>query len=650
MLSEPRGKDAASSSNAGEMRGRIEVQKKVKGVKVRGTRSKGIVLVIAAVCMIVSEGIAADEAGKKPDALKTLVLNGSWAFRFEDGKSFNEAGGPAFEATDTISVPGCFDAMPKWFMKRGTGLYRTSFTLDKGVERAWLVVDGMGLYGKFWIDGREIGVDDLPYSRVEIATGSLAAGEHELVAAVDNRFDWSYNKLAHSYYDFHFWGGFYHGVSLVFDDRRLFVRTRDYRTGRIEVEAVNFATKDFKTTLVFDGKVEIPVEFHDSRTTVNVPGFKLWSCEKPNLHRVAVREGKGLVAGTRFGVRTIEAHDGGLYLNGERIFLKGANRHDQHLLVGAATSEAAMLVDIQNLKEMGGNFFRCAHYPQCREFLDLCDEMGVLVWEESLGWGNGKGHVRGCDELVDPLFVEKQLEQTRLMVRNSFNHPSVIIFAFLNECESTRKDCKTLVDRLIDEVRTEDSGRLVTFACNRISQDVCLANADIVAFNTYPGTINGYPDTRDAFAEKIRGMEGFGIDWSVRHFQKRYPGKTIIISEIGTGGLYGWRDPSNPFDTEDFQDEYDGLVAETVWSNPGVAGIAFWQLFDTRTCGRDCHENGKKHVAMSWAGLFDFNRRPKLVVKTLTDWFRNKVPANLAAKIPAPKSDSRNATRPERIE
>lgn len=565
-----------------------------------------------------------------------LSLNGSWDFRFDEGKSFMEAGGPAFVATDTILVPGCFDAMPKWFMKRGTGLYRKSFTLEADVDKAWLVIDGMGLYGKFWLDGRDIGVDDLPYSKVELATGPLAAGEHELVAAVDNRFDWSYNKLVRPYYDFHFWGGFYHGVSLSFDNRRLFVRTRDYKTGRVELEAVNFAEKDFDATLVFDGENEVKASFRNARAAVGVPDFKLWTPERPNLHRVALREGKGRVVSARFGIRTLEAHDGGIYLNGERVFLKGANRHDQQLLEGAATPEAAMLVDLQNLKAMGGNFFRGAHYPQSQRFLDLCDEMGVMVWEESLGWGNGQGYTYkrtdGNNELVDPLFVAKQVEQTRLMVRNSFNHPSVIIFSFLNECNSTTKECKALVDKLIDTIHAENSGRFVTFACNMISQDICLEKADIVAFNTYPGTINGYPGSHEEFVDKIHNMEGHGIDWSVKHFQKRYPGKTIIISEIGAAALYGWHDPSSPVDTEDFQNEHNGIVAEAVWNNPGVAGIAFWQYFDTRTCGRECRGDSKKHMAMSWAGLFDFNRRPKRVVKTLTDWFKNQTPANMVTE------------------
>ncbi len=579
-------------------------------------------ILFVAVCAVVVSLIAAPRA---------LDLNGSWDFRFENGKSWKEAN-PAFEATDKIVVPGCFDAMPKWFMKRGTGHYRRTFTLDAPVANAWLVIDGMGLYSTFQIDGKDIGVNALPWSRVELATGPLAAGEHTLFAAVDNRIDWSYQKLVRTYYDFHCWGGFFHGVSLSFDNRRLFVRTRDYTTGTVGIEAVNFASVDFDAMLRFDGKTDVAASFKGGRATVKVPNFKLWSPEAPNLHTVVLKGADPVSA--RFGIRTVEAKNGGIYLNGVRIFLKGANRHDQQLQLGASTPEGFMLADIQNLKAMGGNFFRGAHYPQSQRFLDLCDEHGILVWEESLGWGNGKNYtykrIDGKNELVDSLFISRQLEQTTLMVRNSFNHPSVIIFSFLNECNSGTKECKALVDQLIAAIRKEDSGRLITFACNMISTDICHENTDLVAFNTYPGTINGYPGSHDELVEKIHNMKGHGIDWAVDHFQKKYPGKTIIISEMGTAGFYGIHDPSAPVDSEDFQAEHNTIVANAVWNNPGIAGLAYWQYFDTRTCGRDCTQgDGKKHIAMSWAGLFDSNRRPKRVVRTLTDWFTNKNPANM---------------------
>ena len=567
-----------------------------------------------------------------------LSLNGSWDFRFEEGRSLKEVGRPAFEPTDTIPVPGCFDAMPKWNMKRGTGLYRRVFTLEEDVPQAWLVIEGMGLSGRFWVDGKEIGFNDLPWSTVEMPTGALSAGDHEIAAAVDNRWDWDCQKIARSYYDFHCWGGFFHGVSLAFDNRRLFVRTRDCKTGTVEIEAVNFSSGDFDATLVFDRKNEVRASFRNFRTTVRVPNFKLWSPAHPNLHTVLLKQSNNLnnpnsrtVLSARFGIRAIEAHDGGLYLNGERIFLKGANRHDQMMQLGASTPEGFMLIDIQNLKAMGGNFFRGAHYPQTRRFLDLCDEHGVLVWEESLGWGNGQSYTKNgkVNELTDPGFIDAQVRQTRLMVRNSINHPSVILHGFLNEFDSTTKEGKALADKLIATIKAEDSGRLVTFACNRLAGDICHENTDVVAFNTYPGTIFGEPGSHEEFKKTIHDMKGYGIDWAVRHFQTRYPGKTIIISEIGVGALYGERDESCPMNTETFQDEHNALVAEAVWNNPGVAGIAFWQFFDTRTSFRDCRGNGKKIRAMSSAGIFNFFRRPKLCVRTLADWFKNKTPANL---------------------
>ena len=78
-----------------------------------------------------------------------LDLGGSWGFRFEEGKSIEETAGASFAATDTMVVPGCYDTMPQWLLKRGTGLYRRTFTLGRPVENAWLVVDGMGLRGRF---------------------------------------------------------------------------------------------------------------------------------------------------------------------------------------------------------------------------------------------------------------------------------------------------------------------------------------------------------------------------------------------------------------------------------------------------------------------------------------------------------------------
>lgn len=549
----------------------------------------------------------------------SMDLNGSWEFRFEEGKSIAEVADPSFKATDGISVPGCYDMMPKWLCKRGTGLYRRTFTLDAPVENAWIVVDGMGLTGRFVIDGKDLGTHPYPYAKLELATGPLTAGEHTVFAAIDNRFDWDTQKLARPYYDFYCFGGFYHGVSLSFDNRKLFVRTRDYRTGAVEIEAVNFKERDFDATLIFDGRNVVPVSFKNSRAALNVPEFKLWSPDSPNLHTVALKE-NGKTVSERFGIRTVEAKNQRIYLNGSPIYLKGANRHESHPTFGASTPESLMVIDIQNLKSIGGNFFRGAHYQQSQRFLDYCDEIGVLVWEESLGWGNGSHSEMAKGELSDPGFIADQIHQTREMVRASFNHPSVIIFAYMNEFLSGSKDGKALSDKLIETVKTEDSGRLVTFACSHTRNDISNASTDIVAFNTYPGWIGS--DAGDS--ENLKRLMRENVSSIVKRFRKLYPEKPIMVSEMGTCGVYGQRDPAASQWTEEFEAEYNAAVIDSVFSEKDICGLAIWQFTDARSYHRGGAPIRTKPFAQNLAGLYDAYRRPKLVVETVKAGFARK--------------------------
>ena len=528
-------------------------------------------------------------------AFADVSLDGSWSFRFEEGKMLEAASGVDFPAADTIPVPACYDMMPKWYMKRGTGLYRRTFTLAAPMKDAVLVVDGMGVRAKFEIDGKSLGVHPYPYARLEVPVGHLSAGEHTIFAAVDNTLAWPQVKMARPYYDFYLYGGFYHGVKLVERKPKVFVRTLDYRTGKIEVQVEGGEKK-----------------------TMTVPDFKCWSPEEPNLTTIEVAGRR-----VRFGIRQIEARNRKIYLNGKEIFLKGFNRHESDWLNGAATGEAMMLQDIQRLKALGGNFIRGAHYQQCERFLDLCDENGVMVWEESLGWGNGQDYTNRNfkpNELTDEEFCEMQVHQTREMVRASFNHPSVIIYGFLNECASQKPECKVLVDRLIETIRAEDTGRLVTFACNITGKDICNTNTDIIAFNTYPGTIPMQPGTEAEFRKKVSGT----FNDIVRKFRERYPDKPIMVSESGCGGEFGRRGEYASPNTEEFQNEYLTDIFETLWANPDVVGFSIWQMNDGRTRERFGGVAVSAFFGGSVAGVFDRLRRPKLSAETVRKYFNLK--------------------------
>jgi len=525
--------------------------------------------------------------------LSVVSLSGSWDFKFEENKSIEQTAGINFVANDRMCVPGCWDVMPAYYLKRGTGLYRRTFTLERPMKDAVLEVEGMGLRARFAVDGKDIGEYPYPYAKLEIPLGPLSKGEHEIFAALDNRFDYKKCQLAMPFYDFYFFGGFYRGVRIVERQPKIFVRTLDYRTGTVEVE-------------VEGGR----------KFTRTIENFKLWSPEEPNLTTIEVDGRK-----VRFGIRQIEARDGKIYLNGKELFLKGVNRHDQSPLFGAAVPASQWVIDLQNLKSLGGNFIRGAHYQQAEGFLDLCDEMGVLVWEESLGWGNGQTYTKSVFQLEDKEFHDMQVKQTRDMVRESFNHPCVIIYAFLNECASDKPACKPLVDDLISAIKSENSGRLVTFACNNCDKDICNENTDIIAFNTYPGTIPMFPGE----PETLKAQVDKRFTKIVRDLRAKYPDKPIMVSECGTAGVYGWHDSAASVSTEDFQDEYLTDVFEVLWNNPDVCGFAIWQMNDNRTYSRNSEaQSGKTFMGHSRAGIFNLDRQPKKSVETVKKYFSRK--------------------------
>ncbi|MDR3367470.1 MAG: DUF4981 domain-containing protein [Prevotellaceae bacterium] len=152
---------------------------------------------------------------------------------------------------------------------------------------------------------------------------------------------------------------------------------------------------------------------------------KLWTAETPNLYRATftLREGNAVrhVVSERFGFRTLEVRPSdGIYLNGQRVMLRGVNRHSFWPETGRTLNRALNYADARLIKEMNMNAVRMSHYPPDPEFLDACDELGLYVLNELGGW-HGK-----YDEGVGQKLVGE-------MVRRDVNHPSILFWDNGNE-------------------------------------------------------------------------------------------------------------------------------------------------------------------------------------------------------------------------
>lgn len=137
-----------------------------------------------------------------------------------------------------------------------------------------------------------------------------------------------------------------------------------------------------------DGQmISVPVPDKIVHTVQKVPSHKLWSVETPNLHRLHLRAGQDEKE-IRFGMRKVGLQDGRITLNGKPVKLIGFNRHDAHPDYGYAIPAEITRNDLEMIREKGYNFIRGCHYTQSETMLSICDELGLLVWDESLGWGN----------------------------------------------------------------------------------------------------------------------------------------------------------------------------------------------------------------------------------------------------------------------
>ncbi|MGB7157530.1 MAG: glycoside hydrolase family 2 TIM barrel-domain containing protein, partial [Tepidisphaeraceae bacterium] len=186
------------------------------------------------------------------------------------------------------------------------------------------------------------------------------------------------------------------------------------------------------------------VEFDQTTNPIAKP--LLWQPDNPQLYllHTQVLDGERLADryDTRFGIRSFQwTADRGFFLNGEHLYLRGANVHQDHAGWGIAITRAACERDVRLMKEAGFNFVRGAHYPHHPAFADACDRLGMLFWSENCFWGKGGFGPEGywsasaypVNEADMRPFEESCKDALREMIRINRNHPSIVAWSMTNE-------------------------------------------------------------------------------------------------------------------------------------------------------------------------------------------------------------------------
>ena len=306
-----------------------------------------------------------------------------------------------------------------------------------------------------------------------------------------------------------------------------------------------------------------------------IHGLTLWSPDTPKLYTVRTTlSGKSIPSHTlevTTGFRQANFAVDGFYLNGQRLQIFGLNHHQLFPYTGMAAPQRLQARDAQLIKnELNCNMVRCSHYPQSPHFLDACDQVGLMVWEEPPGW----------QYVGDPRFQELVLQNVRDMVVRDRNRPSVIVWATrINETSS-------YYDQLYAEARAIaydlDGTRQTTGAM------------DVQSTAGWSEDVFAYDDYHSSDGSAILEPPLTGIPYLISE----------AVGSLDGPPLYRWVDSSQTLGT---QARMHAQVHDIARSNPAYTGLLAWCSVDYASLSG----GSRIWLNMKWGGVLDTFRVPK---------------------------------------
>jgi beta-galactosidase len=519
---------------------------------------------------------------------------------------------------------------------KGEGWYRKSFNLaekDLGKQLQFLF-DGVMANPKVYLNGAEVGSWRYGYNSfwIDATQAAQFGATNVLTIHADTR------EHASRWYP---GGGIYRKVSMRLVEPvyipvwGIYITTPEVSTTRasmhVEVDLVNNLDESRQLRLewmLMDpsdsevGKGEQLVEVKENGTekavvdmAINNP--EIWDIDDPNLYTCITKlyDGNREIQReqTRMGFRTFEwtANDG-FHLNGRRVQLQGVNLHHDQGALGAAFLPRAMERQLEIMQEMGVNAIRTSHNACAPEVLSLCDQMGIIVYNELFDkYGPTAGVACSTGEFVDN-YAEAEVKNFVLRDRN---HPSVFLWSIGNE---------------IPDLLTDSDGRAAEHVANMVKY---FKQYD----TTRPTTMGCHiPSASEGDKHILDALETSGWNYGRRYVttRKAYPNMPLTYSEsasaFGTRGAYKLEFPKNKMDYGTDGEITSYMLTAAPWSDipevefeymridDFIAGEFVWTGFDYLgepspfVPGRWGVQTPEGHVARSsYFGIVDLAGLPK---------------------------------------
>ena len=499
----------------------------------------------------------------KTEAVTTLTSG--WEFYRDSLAGPWEAWhGDEIATWEKVTVPHCtnhYDACdPDTPYYRGQSWYRTSIpnAVPPNSGRVLLHFEGAGQTTTVWINNQLIGThiggyDEFVFDITDALStppikGAIKQPEGTVALTVlcDNSRDLERSPSDLS--DFSLYGGLYRKVHLVSvpsqsieqvhitpsvalnGSATIKIDVKLHSPGVIEKVSGEWVVKDPAGKVIAHGT--------DFSQAIRMDSAKLWSPLSPRLYTASVTlDSDSTTTHTeRFGLKHTEWIDHGPFkLNGERLFLQGTQRHMDHANYAAAMPEDLIRKEFELMKAMGVNFVRLAHYQQTRFVLDLCDELGILVWEEST-W---------CREGIGDAQWQAQTKQAFTnLIQQHYNHPCILIWGLGNEDDwpneypsLDKTAIRTFMQQMHDLAHSLDPMRVTGFRRCDFAADIPDVYSPSIWAGWYSGVYSEYQKSLETWRPKVKHL--LHIEWGAdsharRHAEDPYANLPAIATGHGT--------------------------------------------------------------------------------------------------------------------
>jgi beta-glucuronidase len=518
--------------------------------------------------------------------MNTISLNGFWKCKHDSEdlgidqqwylpKNYQKFSNDLMD----IDIPNSFNLLKGFEVFEGIfwHFYDFNFDLLKIDHDFKLKFAGSNYITEVWLNGIYLGKHEGGFTPFEFKIKpSLLKETNFLVVRTDNIR--RKGQIPDRVFDWFPWGGIYRDVDLLvlnknrIEDVIIKTELKSRKTCVLKISYKIIGNLTFKWQILeeknqkelYSGSVSNITESGELSLTINSP--KLWSPDTPNLYffkiiRNIPLKNDEILYETHFGVRQIEIVGTNIYLNKKKILLKGANLHEEIIEYGRTIPYELRKKDIKDMKSLGFNAIRTAHYSHDESLLDITDKLGMLVLEEIPIWGY-------CDFKNQHTF-KVAAKMLRELIKRDINRPSVIWWSVANEIPIERPEVSRFIKNLMNWVRRLDDTRIVTYVSFRLFSDLTRRHADVATINFYFGWYVGSPRLISLFLDIMR-VPVFNKPW--------------IYTEFGAGAKYGFH--ADLKEKKKFSEEYQQYVLDysirTFNAKEYLAGWFIWNYRDFR--------------------------------------------------------------------